>query len=151
MLKWLSFTSLFSLLCESAMDDELRLMEQCGYKILDKREFGGYCLFLTKDPFGNHQMGLSFGGNSMITPDAQKKTPAQGNIIRHLKEIEKILDEWEAKWAPLYIGSLNKERTETYHKIFSRHYHTSHIKIIPPSAMTNYETGYNFLILGKLN
>lgn len=151
MSKCLSFDALFSLLWESVMDDELQLMQQYGYEILDKRQLGDYCLFLTKDPFGNHQMGFSFGGNSITTPDAQKKRPAQGNILRHLKEIEKILDEWAAKWGVLYIGSLNKERTQTYHKIFSRHYHTSHIKIIPPSPATNFETGYNFLILGKLN
>jgi hypothetical protein len=115
-------------LCES-FDNEIATISSYGYELVDRYDIDDYIIFLIKSPTGDFEIGITSHEQDFTSSDAQKKKqPKNSGLLRIKTKLYQIIDRWLDQYPILYIGSMNKERTELYHRIFGKFFHVSNIK-----------------------
>ncbi len=110
-------------LIKEDFDTEINHLKNYGYKLIDKRVINKYILFLVKEPHkGLYEIGITSNNRDFTTPQSQEKIPGVGggDEFSTAKEFKKTIKDWLNKYSPIYVGSLNKNKTLKYYNILSR-------------------------------
>jgi hypothetical protein len=102
---------------------EIKLLNQYGYELIDKKEINNYILFLVYKPNeGLYEIGITSNNRSFTTQQSQQKIPAtgEGKEFSTARGFKITISNWLNKYSPIYVGSLNKNKTSKYHSILSR-------------------------------
>jgi hypothetical protein len=104
-----------------AWDDEMRKLKNYGMEVVEQFNSGPYNMLLIK--MGDiHQIALTTNEGEFTSFEAQVSKPStqKSNFMRIGRELVEKLEEWLSEYGDLFVGSYNEERTNKYHRIFSK-------------------------------
>jgi hypothetical protein len=100
---------------------EIEMLSSIGYNLVDKETVGQYALFLIHHPDAMmYQIGITSNNRSFTTTLSQEKTKKAtllNNEYSVANKFKSVIGEWLNDYSPLYVGSLNKNKTIKYHNI----------------------------------
>ena len=104
-------------------NSEINKLKKFGYVLIEKREVNNYILFLVKEPEeGAYEIGITSNNKDFTTQSSQQKIRGggDGKEFSIAKGFRLVISDWLNKYNPIYVGSLNKNKTNKYHNIISR-------------------------------
>lgn len=105
------------------VDSEIEKLKDYGYEVIDEYKVHNYTMFLLRnDDYDCYEIGLTSNGHDFTEFDNQQKkiTTNKPDVIKNTFKLLMIkVNEWLNMYNIITIGSLNKQRTHKYHKLFS--------------------------------
>jgi hypothetical protein len=104
-----------------AWEDEMNTLKGYGMEVIEQFNSSPYNMLLIK--FGHtYQIALTTNEGDFSSFEAQVSKPPthKSNFMKIGKELVVKLEEWLSNYGDLFVGSYNKNRTNKYHRIFSR-------------------------------
>jgi len=136
---------------QELLDSEVAKLHEFGYTIVDRFDLGPYTMLLLHNEEEDiYEVSLTTEDEEFTTYDSQvTKLPTHSsNFLKIGKLMVRKVNEWLSLYGDLTVGSLNKERTFKYHRIFHRlGINVGDVEHTPPDD--NFPDSFNFIVYSE--